>query len=51
MLYGQDIPPHYPRKVAPNDTFVPGNGTAEDQLKKIKEVKVEKLRNLPETSR
>ncbi|MCX6286694.1 MAG: DUF3943 domain-containing protein [Bacteroidetes bacterium] len=43
MLYGQDVPPQDPKKVAPNDTIMPGKGTPEEQLKKIKEVKVEKL--------
>ena len=43
FLYSQDVPPQNPKKVAPNDTIVPGKGKREDQLKKIKEVKVEKL--------
>lgn len=42
-LQGQEVPKQNPKKVAPNDTIVPGKGTREDQLKKIKEVKVEKL--------
>jgi len=43
FLNGQDVPPQDPKKVAPNDTIVPGKGTPEKQLEKIKEVKVEKL--------
>ncbi|MCX6285002.1 MAG: DUF3943 domain-containing protein, partial [Bacteroidetes bacterium] len=43
MVYSQDVPPQDPKKVAPNDTIVPGKGTPEEQLKKIKEVKIEKL--------
>jgi hypothetical protein len=43
FLYGQEVPRQNPKKVAPNDTIVPGKGTREDQIKKIKEVKVKKL--------
>jgi hypothetical protein len=43
FLCGQEVPPQNPRKVAPNDTIVPGKGTREDQIKKIDEVKVKKL--------
>jgi hypothetical protein len=42
-LPGQEVPKQNPTKVAPNDTIVPGKGTREDQLKQIKEVKVDKL--------
>jgi hypothetical protein len=43
FVYGQDVPRQDPKKVAPNDTIVPGKGTPEKQLEKIKEVKIEKL--------
>jgi hypothetical protein len=43
FLYGQEVPRQNPKKVAPNDTIVKDKGTREDQLRKIKEVKVEKL--------
>jgi hypothetical protein len=43
FLNAQEVAPQNPKKVAPNDTIVPGKGTSEKQLEKIKEVKVEKL--------
>ncbi|MFZ4520953.1 MAG: DUF3943 domain-containing protein [Bacteroidales bacterium] len=43
VLHSQDVAPQNPRKVAPNDTIVPGKGTPEKQLEKIKEVKIELL--------
>ena len=43
FTYGQDVPKQNPRKVAPNDTIVPGKGTRENQLKKIEDVKVKTL--------
>jgi hypothetical protein len=42
-VYGQEVAPQNPKKVAPNDTIVPGKGTRENQIKKIEEVKVKKL--------
>jgi hypothetical protein len=41
--FGQNVPKQNPRKVAPNDTIVPGKGTREEQIKEIKEVKIKKL--------
>lgn len=53
-IYAQEVPPQNPGKVAPNDTIVPGKGTTEIQLEKIKEVKVkllsDSLGNEPEQS-
>jgi len=43
ILYGQEVAPQNPRKVAPNDTIVPGKGTRESQIKKIDAVKVKLL--------
>ncbi len=43
FLKGQDVAPQNPKKVAPNDTIVPGKGTREIQIKKIDSVKVKKL--------
>jgi hypothetical protein len=43
FLYGQDVPKQNPKKVAPNDTIVPGKGTREKQLEKIEQVKVKLL--------
>ena len=43
ILSGQEVAPQNPKKVAPNDTIVPGKGTRENQIKKIEEVKVKKL--------
>jgi hypothetical protein len=43
LLFGQDVAPQNPKKVAPNDTIVPGKGTREAQLKKIEKVKVKDL--------
>jgi len=43
LFYGQDVPRQNPRKVAPNDTIVPGKVTREQQLQKIEEVKVRLL--------
>jgi hypothetical protein len=43
FLYGQEVAPQNPKKVAPTDTIVPGKDTREDQIKKIDSVKVEKL--------
>jgi hypothetical protein len=43
FLYGQNVKRQNPKKVAPNDTIVPGKGTREDQIKKIDSVKVVKL--------
>jgi hypothetical protein len=43
LIFGQDVAPQNPKKVAPNDTIVPGKGTREDQLKKIEKVKVKVL--------
>lgn len=46
ILYGQKVTPQNPGKVAPTDTIVPGNGTPEQQLEKIKAVKVKKLSDM-----
>ena len=43
LIFGQEVAPQNPQKVAPNDTIVPGKGTRETQIKKIEEVKVKKL--------
>jgi hypothetical protein len=43
LLNAQDVPPQNPKKVAPNDTIVPGKGTRENQLEKIEAVKVKLL--------
>jgi hypothetical protein len=43
FLFGQEVTPQNPRKVAPNDTIVPGKGGREKQIEKIKEVKVKEL--------
>jgi len=43
FLYGQDVPRQNPKKVAPNDTIVPGKVSREKQLEKIEEVKVKLL--------
>lgn len=43
FLFGQDVPKQNPKKVAPNDTIVPGKGGREKQLEKIKAVKDKKL--------
>ena len=43
FMFGQEVVPQNPVKVAPNDTIVPGKGTRENQIKKIDEVKVKKL--------
>jgi hypothetical protein len=37
------VKPQNPKKVAPNDTIIPGKGTREDQIKKIDDVKVKML--------
>lgn len=43
LLDGQNVKPQHPKKVAPNDTIVPGKGTRENQLEKIEQVKVKLL--------
>jgi hypothetical protein len=43
FLNGQDVPRQNPKKVAPNDTIVPGKTTREKQLDKIEAVKVKLL--------
>ena len=43
LLHAQDVVPQNPKKVAPNDTIVPGKGTRETQIKKIDSVKVKLL--------
>ncbi|MCX6305953.1 MAG: DUF3943 domain-containing protein [Bacteroidetes bacterium] len=54
LLYAQDVPRQNPKKVAPNDTIVPGKGTPEKQIEKINAVKVKLLSdsvgNEPKTS-
>ncbi|MEI6899576.1 MAG: DUF3943 domain-containing protein, partial [Bacteroidota bacterium] len=42
-LHSQEVAPQHPKKVAPNDTIVPGKGTRENQIKKIDAVKVKLL--------
>jgi hypothetical protein len=43
LLYGQEVVPQDSKKVAPNDTIVPGKGTPEKQIEKIDSVKVKEL--------
>ncbi len=43
FLFGQDVPPQKPGKVAPNDTIVAGKVTREKQIEKIDDVKVRLL--------
>ncbi|MDP1622663.1 MAG: DUF3943 domain-containing protein [Bacteroidales bacterium] len=43
ILHGQNVKRQNPKKVAPNDTIVPGKGNREDQIRKIDEVKVKLL--------
>ena len=43
FLYGQEVAPQNPQKVAPTDTINRSKGGDDKQLEKIKEVKVEKL--------
>jgi hypothetical protein len=43
FLFGQEVPPQHPQKVAPSDTIVPGKGVREKQIEKIKDVKVKLL--------
>ena len=43
LLHAQDVVPQNPKKIAPNDTIVPGKGTRENQIKKIDSVKVKLL--------
>jgi len=43
ILYGQKVSKQVPKKVAPSDTIVRGKGDSEEQLEKIKAVKVKKL--------
>jgi hypothetical protein len=43
FLNGQEVAPQTRKRVAPNDTIVPGKGTREEQIRKIDEVKVKKL--------
>lgn len=43
FLYGQEVAPQNPKKVAPTDTINRSKGNDDKQLEKIKEVKVEKL--------
>jgi hypothetical protein len=43
FLNGQEVAPQNPKKVAPNDTIVPGKGTREKQIEKIDSVKVKLL--------
>ena len=42
-LHAQTVAPQNPKKVAPNDTIVPGKGTRETQIRKIDEAKVRYL--------
>ena len=43
IVIGQEVAPQNPRKVAPNDTLVPGKGGREMQIGKIDSVKVKIL--------
>ena len=43
FVFSQEVAPQTKKKVAPNDTIVPGKGSREDQIKKIDEVKVKLL--------
>ena len=43
FLYGQRVKRQNPKKVAPNDTIVPGKVSREDQIRKIDAVKVKML--------
>ncbi len=43
FIYGQEVVPQNPKKVAPNDTIVPGKGGREKQIEKIDSVKVKLL--------
>ena len=43
VLFGQKVVRQNSRKVAPNDTIVPGKGSRENQIKKIDSVKVKLL--------
>src|SRR5438128_2696115 len=43
ILWGQKVAPQQPNKVAPTDTIVPGKGSPESQIEKIKEVKIKQL--------
>jgi hypothetical protein len=43
FLYGQTVKRQNPKKVAPNDTIVPGKVTREKQIEKIDSVKVKML--------
>ncbi len=42
-VFAQEVVPQNPKKVAPNDTIVPGKGSRENQLKKIEDVKIKLL--------
>ena len=43
IVFGQEVAPQNPARVAPNDTIVPGKGTREKQIEKIDSVKVKLL--------
>ncbi|MCK9423679.1 MAG: DUF3943 domain-containing protein [Bacteroidales bacterium] len=43
FMFGQEVAPQNPKKVAPTDTIVPGKETREKQIEKIDSVKVKKL--------
>jgi len=43
VTHGQDVPEQNPKKVAPNDTIIPGKISRERQLERIEQVKVKLL--------